>query len=73
MCIIVLAGTSEGLAGPRDFVHIKCLDAKIVTDFHILPVGGCQIILRVDWLQILDELTLNFKNQSLRLSKGGGT
>jgi len=50
---------SEGLCRS---VRIKCQDAEIVIDFHILPIGGCQMVLGVDWLQTLDELTLNFKN-----------
>ena len=52
-------------------VPIKCQGTNIVTDFHILPIGGCQMVLGVDWLQTLDELTLNFKNQSVKFSTGG--
>ena len=50
-------------------VTIKCLGVEIVTDFHILPIGGCQMILGVDWLQTLDEMTLNFKNQKVKVTK----
>ena len=34
---------------------------------------GCQMLLGVDWLQTLDELTLNFRDQSVRPFKEGKT
>ena len=35
---------SEGLCKA---VHIKCQGVDIVTDFHVLPIGGCQMVLEV--------------------------
>ena len=55
---------NEGLC---EAVHIKCQGVDIVTDFHILPIRGCQMVLGVDWLQTLDEMTLSFKDQSVRI------
>ena len=54
----------------KDCAH-QVLGADIVSHFHILPIGGCEMVLGVDWLQTVDELTLNFKNQNVKLSKGG--
>ena len=36
---------SEGICKE---VHIKCQGWDIVTDFHILAIGGCQMVLGVD-------------------------
>ena len=58
---------SEGLCRS---VHIQCQGVDIVTDFHILPIGGCQMVLGVDWLQTVDEMTFSYKNQSVRISWG---
>jgi len=52
-------------------VTIKYQGREIVTDFHILPIGGC--VLGVDWLQTLDEMTINFKNQNVKVTKEGRT
>ena len=49
---------SEGL---YKAVKIKCQRMDIVTVFHIFPINGCQMVLGVDWLQTLDEMTFNFK------------
>ena len=59
---------SEGLC---KVVHIKCQGVDSLTDFHILPIGACQTVLGVDWLQTLDEMTLSYKDQSVKISKGG--
>jgi len=61
---------SEGLCKG---VRIKSHGVEIVVDFHILPIGGCQMVLVVDWLQTLDELTLSLKNQRVKMSKGRKT
>lgn len=36
---------SEGLCKG---VNIKCQGVEIVADFHILPIGRCQMVLGVD-------------------------
>ena len=54
-------------------VHIQCQGRDIITDFHILSIGGCQMVLGVDWLQTLDEMTFSYKNQSVRIVKGNNS
>ena len=44
------------------------------SSFNQLPIGGCQLpIGGVDWLQTLDEMSLRFKDQYVRISKEGKT
>ena len=57
---------SEGLCRS---VCFKCQGLEIVTDFHILPIGGCQMVLGIDWLQSLDEMIINFKEKKLKIIK----
>jgi len=52
-------------------VKIKCQGVELTTDLHLLPIGGYQIVLGVDWLLTLDEMFLNYKDQIVRISKGG--
>ena len=58
---------SEGLCKS---VCFKCQWLEIITDFHVLPIGGCQIVVGVDWLQTLDELTMNFKEKKVNHKRG---
>ena len=51
-------------------VLVKCQGTDIVADFHILPIGGCQMVLGVEWMHTLDEVSLNFQFQKVRLVKG---
>ena len=46
---------------------------NIVTDFHVLPIAGCQMVLGVDWLKTFDALTLSYKDQMIKVTKGGRT
>ena len=57
---------SEGICKA---VCFKCQGLEIVTDFHVLPIGGCQMVLGVDWLQTLDEVTVNFKKRRVKITK----
>ena len=57
---------SEGICRA---VCFKCQGLEIVTDFHVLPIGGCQMVLGVDWLQSLDELTVNFKKKRVKITR----
>jgi len=59
---------SEGLCKA---VHIECQGKNIVTDFHVLPIGGCQMVLGVDWLKTFDAVTLSYKYQKVRVSQAG--
>ena len=52
-------------------VKIKCQEVELTTDLHLLPIGGYQIVLGVDWLLTLDEMFLNYKDQIVRISKRG--
>jgi len=57
---------SEGLCRS---VCFKCQGLEIVTDFHVLPIGGCQMVLGIDWLQTLDEMIVNFKERKVKIIK----
>ena len=40
-----------------------------MTDFHVLPIRGCQIVLEVDWLKNFDAVTLSSKDQKIQAGK----
>jgi len=44
-------------AGCCKLVHIKCQGKNIVTDFYVLPIGGCHMVLGVDLLKTFDAVT----------------
>jgi len=52
-------------------VHINRQGKHIITDFHVLSIGGCQMILGVDWPKTFDTVTLSYKDHKIRLSKAG--
>jgi len=54
-------------------VHVRCQGTDIITDFYILPIVGCQMVLGVNWMQSLDEISLNFWTQQFKLTKGKRT
>jgi len=58
---------SEGLC---QSVSIKCQGKEIITDFHMLPIGGCQMVLGVELLQKFKAVTLSYKDQNVKLSSG---
>ena len=58
---------SEGLC---QSVTIKCQGKEIIADFHILPIGGCQMVLGVELLQKFEAVTLSYKDQKVKLSSG---
>jgi len=37
-----------------------------VADFHV-PIGGCQMVLGVEWLRNFDDVTLSYKDQKVKL------
>jgi len=71
--VTVAGGGKLQSGGLCKAVRIKCQGVEIVADFHILPFGGCQMVFGVDWLQILDEMTLSFKEQRVKITKEGRT
>lgn len=51
---------------------INIQGTKFLIIFHILPFGGCDIVLGVEWLKNLGPIKWNFANMSIQfLFKGG--
>ena len=69
--VTIRGGDTLHSAGKCEKVQVLCQVVTITTDFHILHIGGYQMVLGVEWLQTLDELTLNFQSQRMRLTKEG--
>lgn len=45
-------------------IDVSCQGVKIQVDLLLLPVGGCQVVLGVQWMQELDDIIFNFKKAS---------
>ena len=58
-------------AGICKAVQFKCRGVNIVAIFHILAIGGSQMVLGIDWLQNLDEVSFNFNEQKLKITQEG--
>ncbi|KAJ0028630.1 hypothetical protein Pint_35011 [Pistacia integerrima] len=48
-------------------------DIPIVTDFYLLPLGGCDIVLGTFWLQTLGPIVWDFSRLSMKFSLKGNS
>lgn len=63
--------------GARVMSHGKCEEtvtiqgSKFVIPFHILELGGCDVVLGIQWLKTLGSIQWNFNNMSLQFERDG--
>ena len=61
---VVIAGDDKLYSeGCCQLVHINCQGKQFINDFHVLPIGGCHMVLRVGWLKTFDTVTLSCKEK----------
>ena len=68
---VIVAG--GGKMCSQGVCKIQCQEAELTTDLHLLPIGGYWIVLGIDSPLTLDEVSLNYKDQVVRICKGGKT
>lgn len=66
--VYIASGEKLQGQGTCSAVTLSCQGTKIVVDFLLLPMGGCQVVLGVQWLRELDDIIFNFKKLQIKFT-----
>ena len=69
--VMVANGKKIECAGQCRALTITIQGHSITTNYYVLPVVACQLVLGVQWLKILGSIETNYKELTMTFKVGG--
>jgi len=69
--VMIANGGSISCGGKCHNVKINMGDYNLTTTMYAIPIGGVDVVLGVQWLETLGNITMNFKQHFMRFKLEG--
>lgn len=69
--VTIVGGEKLTSTGWCPAIDIKCQGALLKAGFHLISLGGSQLVLGVQWMSILDKLSFDFKTNTTKIKQQG--
>jgi len=64
--VMIANGGSINCGGKCHNVKVNIRDYNLTTTMYVIPIGGVNVVLGVQWLETLGNITMNFKQHFMR-------
>jgi hypothetical protein len=69
--IMIANGVSMKCGGSYENVRLQIGDYNLKSDMFSIDMGGCDIVLGVEWLRTLGPILMDFQNLTMQFDQGG--